>query len=95
MLGSVSLIYHRLTVFSGNSKSADPCGHGGSTPPPGTIHHHLLNIVNEAICRDVESRHSSSVRTSECEEDWGNTLQARAEYEPHLADMSSWPGEKR
>jgi len=20
-----------------NSKSADPCGHGGSTPPPGTI----------------------------------------------------------
>ena len=21
-----------------DSKSADPCGHGGSTPPPGTIY---------------------------------------------------------
>ena len=35
-LRSISLIFHRLTVFFGNSKSADPCGRGGSTPPPGT-----------------------------------------------------------
>ena len=28
----------RAAIFQGlDSKSADPCGHGGSTPPPGTI----------------------------------------------------------
>ena len=35
-LFSIAVIFLRLTAILRNSKSADPCDRGGSTPPPGT-----------------------------------------------------------
>jgi hypothetical protein len=32
-----------------DSKSADPCGHGGSTPPPGTKNQHPSDFVYPRI----------------------------------------------